>query len=277
MPNIRIITPNESDAAVLTAAPALVATLPQTNLQDQARERVARTTGLTAQDIKGVLPSSKWVSALALTRHNLTSVATWRLRLYSDAAWTTLVYDSTAVPAVAAKSLGDLEWGIDPLGASVFTGWAHAFSCMWFAPVIARSFIVTLADGANPAGYMEASRLFLGRYLDSLYNFEWGLRLAWEEDTTQERTDGGTLRSDGVEPNRRMSFRLAWLSPTDRPKFLEWARRDGLRNDFFASGHPTYGGALERDHAMSGKLAETPVFAQTRSGDFDGEFVIKES
>jgi len=274
---MRILTPNDGDTATLTAAPAMVATLPQTYLQDQARERVARTTSTAAQDIKGTWVSGKVIAACALVRHNLTTSGTWRLRLYSDAAWTTLVYDSGAIAVIKAKALGDLEWGVDPLGASVFTGWALAFSQMWFASVTARSFTLTLTDAANPAGYLEASRLYIGRYIQPLYNFEWGIRLRWEEDTTQERTDGGSLRSDGAEPNREMTFRLAWLSLSDRPKFLEWSRKDGLRNDFFLNAYPEDGTALERDHSMAAKLAAMPGASHRSAVDFDGEYTVKEA
>lgn len=275
--NIRIITPNDGDAATLTASPAMSGTLPVTNLQDSSRARVARTTSTAAQDIKGTWSVAKVISALALIRHNLTSSSTWRLRLYSDASWIALVYDSGNPVAVPPKALGDLEWGVDPLGASLFTGWALAFSSMWFTPVTAGSFILTLTDATNPAGYLEASRLFIGRYLEPSYNMEWGFRLAWNEATTQERTDGGTLRSDGFVPYRRLSFRLADLSLTDRPKFLEWARKDGLRNEIFISAFPEDATALERDHSMAAKLVSSPECAGTRFNNFASEYVVEES
>ncbi len=275
--NLRIITPNDGDSATLTADPALVATLPVTNLQDASRARVARTTSTASQQIKGVWSAAKIISACALVRHNLTSAATWRLQLYTAADWTGLAYDSGAILACPPKALNDLEWGVEPLGASLFTGWALAFSSMWFTAVNARSFIVTLADAANPAGYMEASRLFIGRYLEPQYNYDWGIKLAWREDTTQERTEGGTLRSDGFDPYRRMSFRVANLSPSDRPKFQEWARRDGLRTDVFVSAYPGDGSALERDHGMAAKLVSSPEIDHRRLSIFASEYIVEEA
>lgn len=275
--NLRIITPNDCDIATLTASPSLVTTLPVTNLQSPSRALVARSTSTSAQDIKGTWSASRIISAAALVRHNLTSSATWQLRLYSDAAWTTLIYDSGAVVACKPKALGDLEWGVDPLGASLFTDWDHAFSSMWFAPVAARSFVITLTDTTNADGYVQASRLFIGRYLEPQINFDYGFRLQWLENTRQERTDGGTLRSDAQDPYRRMSFRLAALSTSDRPKFMEWARRDGLRNDVFISAFPENGSALERDHAMAGKLVASPEVAGDFVNNFTGEYVVEEA
>lgn len=275
--NVRIITPNDGDSAALTASPALTASLPVTNLQDPSRARTARTTSAAYQFIKGTWSEAKVISACALVRHNLTSVGTWRLKLYSDAAWTENIYDSLPILAAPPKALGDLEWGVDPLGASLFTGWALAFSVMWFTPRAPRSFIIEIDDTMNPAGYLEASRLFIGRYLEPVSNFDWGIRLSWKEDTTQERTEGGTLRSDGFDPYRRMAFRLGWLEPTDRPKFMEWARKDGLRHDVFISAYPEEATALERDHSMAAKLIASPEIERRHVNTFGSEYIVEES
>lgn len=275
--NLRIITPNDGDSATLTASPAMSATLPVTYLQETSRARVARTTSAAAQDIKGTWGEVKVFSALALVRHNLSLAATWRLRLYGDAAWATVVYDSGTIGAVAPKALGDLEWGVNPLGESLFTGWALAFSTMWFTALRAQSFILTLNDTANPAGYLEAARLFIGRYLSPTWNFEWGIKLSWAEDTTQERTDGGTLRSDGFEPYRRMSFKLAYLPGIDRAKFIEWTRKDGRRNDVFISAYPGDATSIERDHAMAAKLIASPEMAHSSVNAFGSEYIVEEA
>lgn len=275
---LRIITPNDADAATLTAVPSMAATLPQTNLQRPERALVARTTSTADQQIRGTWSTGRVISAVALNRHNLSSVSTWRFRLYADAVWADLIYDSGEVVAVPPKSLGDMEWGVDPLGVSLFTGWSHAFSQMWLEPIVARSFILTLLDGTNADGYMQASRLFVGRYLEPSINMDWGYGLRWHEDTTQERTDGGTLRSDGNDPYRRLTLRLSWLAPADRPKFAEWARRDGLRNDFWVSAFPEDATSLERDHAMAAKLTQTPEIAGRFYGTFGvDQYVMEEA
>lgn len=275
--NIRIITPNDADDATLSASPALETTLPVANLQDPSRSLVARSTSTATQDIKGTWSAAKMISACAITRHNLTSEGTWRVRLYSDAAWTTQVYDSGNVVAAPAKALGDIEWGVDPLGASMFTGWDHTFSTMWFAAVAAQSFKITLIDAGNPDGYFEASRLFIGRYLEPEINFEWDYGLEWREDTTQERTAGGTLRSDAQEPYRRLTFTLSDLSDSDRPKFTDWARKTGMRTDVFVSLFPEDATQKERDHAMACKMAEPPKYKGRAVNLHGAEFTLEEA
>ena len=250
---MRLITVNDADTAVITATPAAVSSMPTSNLQDPSRRKV-RCTTLTNQELKLVWSSARVLSAVALLRHNLTSSATWRVRIYDDAAATNLVYDSGVQLASPPKVLGDLVWGIDPLGASLFTSWAYAFSTIWFTPIAGMVMIITLNDTTNPDGFIEAARLFTGAYIEPINGPSYGLRLGWREATKQRRTDGGSLRSDPAEPYRALSVNLDWLDEGDRARLTEIGRRVGLRNDIFLSIYPGAGGALERDNTMQCKL-----------------------
>lgn len=256
--NIRIIHDNAGDDATLSAD-AEVATLPVTHLQDPTRARVWQTPdGTTAATISGDLPELTVLSALALWRHNFSSQATWRLRVWDGAGQSgTQLYDSGTVDALPPVALGDMEWGVTPLGASAFAGWALAYSVLWFAPVTGRSFQLDLDDPGSSDGYLEASRLFLGRYLQPSVNLSWGHGLLWDEDTRQERTDGGTLRSEAGIVYRRLTIALEALQGQDRSKFQDLQRTVGLRRDLFVSVYPERGGTLERDYGFAAKI-ETP-------------------
>lgn len=277
MPNLRIIADNLSDSATLSVSPAVVATLPVTNLQLSLRAKVMRTTSTADQQIKGTWTAAQVLSGACLWRHNLTSAATWKLELFSDAAWTTKVYDSGDVLANPGKALGDLIWGVDPLGVNVFTGWGKAFSVMWFASIVAQSWRITIMDSANPAGYLEIGRLFLGLALEPTYNMSYGVALEWVDDSTQSRTDGGSLRSDAAEVYRRLTIRLDWLTDSDRPKWLDITRTAGKRKDVFLSGYPTSGGQLERDHACAGKLTAGAPVKHPQYGTHSIELTLEET
>jgi len=250
---MRLITINEADSAAITAVPAAVATMPATFLQEPSRKRM-RCMTISNQVLQLVWPSTRIFSAMALLRHNLSGAATWRVQIWADAAATTLVWDSGAGPACPGKALGDLFWGIDPLGSSVFTGWAYAFSVLWFTPVAGQAMTITLDDPTNSDGFLAASRLFAGNYLETADGPSMGMKLKWSEGSKQRRSDGGTLRTDATESWRVLSFSLDWLSKSDRPKFLEVGRRVGKRKDIFVSVYPGEGGALERDYTMQGKF-----------------------
>lgn len=250
---MRLITVNDADTAVITATPAAVSSMPASNLQDPSRKKI-RCLNLVNQELKLTWSSARVLSGLALLRHNFTSSATWRVRIYDDAAATSLVYDSDVQLTNPAKVLGDLVWGIDPLGASLFTDWAYAFSTLWFEPVAGMVMIITLNDPINPAGYLEASRLFTGAYFEPIDGPSYGLKLGWRESTTQSRTAGASIRSDPSEPYRALSINLDWLDEGDRAKLTEIGRRVGLRKDIFLSVYPEHGGALERDNTMQCKF-----------------------
>lgn len=255
--NMRVVYENYIDTATLSASPAMVATLPEENLQKLSRSRVARTTSLAQQQILGNLASTKLVSSLVLWRHNLSASATMRLELFDGAGQTgNTVYDSGTIETSTYKSLGDLNWGIDPFEASVFDAWGVYWSVLWFAPAAASSFRITLNDSSNADGYMEITRAILGPYIEPFFNPSYGMRLGWQETSKQERTDGGTLHSDPSSNFRNLEFSLDMLTETDRPKFLEFTRLVGKRKDFFISVFPEVGGEQERDYCMLAKLVQ---------------------
>tara|TARA_R110000803_G_scaffold208889_1_gene277941 strand:+ start:28 stop:861 length:834 start_codon:yes stop_codon:yes gene_type:complete len=277
MSNLRIVWAIPSDTATLSASPALVSTLPVTNLQDPTRARIARTTSLAQQQILGNLTSLQIVNSLVLWRHNLSATATWKLELFSGANQSgTTVYDSTSL-AVQLKSLGDLEWGVDALGATVFSDWSLAYSVLWFDAVGAASFRLTLTDPNNTSAYMEASRLMLGRYFSPAVNADYGLGLSWVDESTQIRTAGGTLRTDAGVVYRQIAFDLSALSESERPKFIEIMRLSGKRKDLFVSVFPEAGGEKERDYAFVAKITNNHDNVTINHGYYQDTITLEES
>lgn len=277
MSNLRLIAVNDVDSATLSVSPAVEATLPVTNLQLAERAKVMRTTSAAAQQIKGTWSATKVISGCALVRHNLTSDATWRLQLYSDAAWTTQVYDSGALVANPPKALGDLIWGVEALGVTVFYGWGQAFSDLYFDAVTAQSFTLTLTDTGNSDGYLEASRLFLGYTLEPEFNCDWGIKLAWRENSKLTRTDGGSLRVDPKQPYRTLEFNLGWLGSGDRARWLDVFRAAGRRSDVWISVFPNQGGMLERDYAMQARLVSPGESTHNRYNNWTQPIQLEEA
>jgi hypothetical protein len=83
MANFRILPVNIVDLATVTDSPAMLATLPVTNVARQTeREKTARTTALASQDVKLTWAANRRSNMMAVTRHNLTRPA-------RSAAWAT--------------------------------------------------------------------------------------------------------------------------------------------------------------------------------------------
>jgi hypothetical protein len=257
MPNLRVISSNAVDAATLTSGD-FAATLPVTNLQVEGRARVARTSNATGtKTINGNFSGSTLCSALVLYGHNLTGTATWRLRLYNGVNQTgTVVYDSTTLTPLTVTGWGSFQWGVEPWGSGVFADWQQPFYVLWFSEVFALSFKLELVDTLNPAGYLQASRLIIGRYLTPTFNAEYGLALAWETNSEQRRTLGGSVRTDRRASFRRLSFDLGLLDVSERALWLDLARSSGLHRELFISIYPLAGAELERDHSMLVKFSQ---------------------
>jgi len=275
--SLRIVTPYISDAATLSSSD-FVATLPVQNLQVEGRGRVARTVNATGnKTILGNFAGLSIISALVLYRTNFTSQATWRLELYSGANQTGIkVYDSGTGSALPAIGWGEFQWGLLPWGGSVFTGWGSAFSTMWFDPIGALSFRLTIADAANPAGYLEMKRLLMGNYFEPLVNVEYGLNLQWQDNSTQFRTQGNSIRTDNMALFRVLQGRLPALTQGERATFMEMTRQVALRTEVFMSVFPTVGGSLERDHAMLGKFTSMPNVLHSEFSSYKSDLTFEE-
>jgi hypothetical protein len=254
MSNMRIVWNVASDNATLSASPLMVGSLFELNLQDPTRARVVCSTSTASQQILGDFDADTLVNSLVLWRHNLSNQATWRIELFDEVGQAgNLVYDSEVLPAINIKALNDLDWGVEPLGASAFTDWALAYSVLWFAWTAARSFRLTLSDPLNSDGYIEASRLIVGRYFEPKYNASFGSALAWVDTSTHSRTAGGTLRTNQGPVFRQLKLFLDLLDESDRTTLIEIMRTKGKRKDVFVSLYPEVGGSKERDHSFVGK------------------------
>jgi len=274
--NLRLITINQTDLATLSALPAAVATLPVTNLQNDMRARVMRSTSTADQQILGDLPSPDVADGISLARHNFSTQATVQVRLFDGVGQTgSCVYDSGAVDVVEPIAVGVFRVGIDAWGAKALPYadiWTH-----WFPAVAYRSFEITISDGGNVDGYLQAGRLFLGLSLSPSSNFDWGSALEFIEDTRQESTAGGTLRSEGGNQRRRFPFDLSLMSPSDRERFVNELRRVGMMKTVLISAYPGAGGALEADHTLVAKMSSAPRYSTVQGGYFQSKFVFDEA
>lgn len=274
---MRYLAVNHVDEAAIVASPDCVASLPATNCQNPYREQVARSTGVAApQVIELTFAGSRRFSMACLYRHNLTTGATWRVQLWQDATLTTPVYDSGALTALPSKTLGELDWGVDPLGASWFSEWGYGVSTLYFAPVAGAFARVTITDSGNPDGYLQASRLFLGAYTDTTYQVSPGASLTHAESTQLVRTDGGSLRAETGPRYRELSLPLKYLSLADRQALSSLMSTRGLSEDVFVSVFPGVGGTLERDHQMQARFVRLPPLLFSQPAAIDATLTLQE-
>lgn len=277
MPNARFIFSNAWDRAALavtkgTTAPAL----PVQHTQRYNNSRVFRTVGAAQVEIAFDFTNPEFCSGLAVWRHNLTALATYRLELFDEAGRTgDLVYDSGTVPALEPKALGDLAWGLDPLGITVFTDWRLAYSVHWFPMVPFKSGRLTITDTANPAGYIEIGRVYMGAAFEPQVNADLGHVLRWETTTDAQQTAGGTVHTIEGAAYRTLRFNLSHIQPSERAAFMEQIRQVSTHKDFFLSLRPEQGGSVERDYSFSAKFSQLPS-ATAQAGRYSADLNLRE-
>lgn len=249
-----LIPRGHTDDATITSTPAAVPGLGPDNLQVSDRGAVYRVLGDSAT-LQVDLPSNARIGALVLWRHRLSTAANWRVRLYDEPALGgTLQYDSETTAAIPAKALGELDWGIDPLGAAI-AGMDYSYMLLP-DDLVTRSIRIDIADPG--AERIEVGRLFGGGTLRPTFNFRWGQALAWERDTVRTRTAAGGLRVEAGTPWRRLKIALEWLQDDERAAWASLLRDAGNGREIWISARTGEGGRTEADNALLGYLVDNP-------------------
>jgi hypothetical protein len=277
MANARFIFTNEWDGASLNLASGTEsARLPLVNTQRYNNSRTFRTTNTDDVIIKGDLAYPTPLGGFVLWRHNLSEDATIRFKVYKEAGQSgEVLFDSGTLPAVWAKTLGELDFGTDPLGASAFTNWRLRYSSYWFPKEPSSSFEVLISDPNNADGFLEVCRIYLGQYFEPLYNVDQGHSIEWQSTTTQRPTAGGSVHSLDTEGYRTISFSLSHILETERAELFEAMRTGSKHKDIFFSMLPNRGGSTERDYSFAAKITQMPTFV-SQVGRYENTFKLRE-
>lgn len=248
----RVIARNQVDSARLSSSVATLAGTSVENLKNDRRARVARWDDAALVSVYGDWNGGgAYVSGFCADRLNAEPAATVRFRGWptADRSGGTSI-DTGTVPPYIAPALGDLLFGVTPLGGDFWQGFGgYRYWTPYFARSLIASFQFDISD-TNSAGYIEVGRLILGDYFEPAANADYGLRLGWRENTEQEEMDGGSLPSDGRVPRRAATGTFSDLSEAERSAWFEITGYVGKRKPFLASFQPGAGGKLERDFTI---------------------------
>lgn len=265
--NCLLCPENAIESALLTATPDLLPSFPVSSLKLPRRSRPARSTSTAVQQFHFTWEGQgKVMNFMTLMPHNIETGGTWRVQLFSDAAWTNQIYDSTSIVAYDTLTLGQLRWGISTLNEGIFSNFGGLrFSVVYFPLVTAGSGIVTVSNVGNSDGYIEASQLYGGNAMELQWNPE-KLSGGWKENTAQKRSRGATLASDAESAFRGFTMDINFTDELQAEKFDELFLTAGLRKQIFVSLFPGAGGKRERNHTLLAKLVgKMPEIR--RSGD----------
>ena len=211
MSNTIIGYQNRIDAATFAAYGSWSTTLPLTNIKTRQLSKKARSTNAanSSTKLRFALDIDRIVSTLGVIAHNLTVSATWRYRVYSDSAYTTLVYDSGTLNVWPSSPYGTYEWEDVHFWDLLPTDEEIAYytkNIIYVVPqiVAAQYYQIEFFDSTNTNGYVELGRIFVGQTYQPVLNMNLGASIGYESPTIIDTAMSGAEFFD-----RRESFRVA--------------------------------------------------------------------
>lgn len=277
MSKARLMVINEFDRAELALSSGTeVPTLPVSNLQIYNNSRLMRVAS-TQFVLVGDFADITLCTGIVLWRHNWTAAATLRIELFNGPDSTgTLIYDSGIIDALPQTSWTDWDWRVDPLVNSAFVGWDTQYSQVWFAEQFVRSFRITVSDPGNTAGYLDLTRVYMGRHYEPSVNFSWGSQWAFDSKEEQIRTDDGGLFSKAAPVYRKLNFNFDYLDESDRPGLTSAIRHVRRSRDWFISLYPESGGQKELECAFACKFSTLPSISAPNFNLFSVPLAVEE-
>lgn len=256
MAYLRIAPRNFHDEATVTVS-AEVTGFEAVNTQNDIRTRVWRTPSGADATVDGTFPDAlaRTVSVFGMFLHRCHG-GDIRLRLYSDAAWTTQVYDSTALDVINVVPTDGMDWGVNAFPAysagDIDPFIEYAPYWLWLPSVACKSYRITLTNHSSDFGRAEwqVSRFFLGYHLEMLRQPEFGVQLGRIDLTDRNRSRGGSLRTNLGSSFRTMEMNLGAMEEDERAAWLDIMQYTGTARAFLLSLFPELGTRMERDHTM---------------------------
>lgn len=253
MANLRVVYDNAVDRATIVAS-ATAGSLAASNLKTDYKSEIWRSTGQTAT-LTFTWATGELLGMFALAFCNLTSAATFRIRGYAEATDSVPVFDLSS-QAASGVSLSDLAWGTEPLGVNAYAYGGGSYGSAWFPQGAYKKLVVDVSDNSL-AGFLEASRAISGPYWSPVYNTEYGCSVGIIDNSKQERTDAGDLRTDRGTVHKTLSFDLNYMPKADRDALFNIIRGNGLFRPIYVSLMPEDSDSLgEQVFQVYGKMAK---------------------
>lgn len=238
--------PNRADGAVLSGG-MWSAKLPLANLLERSMDNFARTTNTAPSSSVIVIDLGKGTNIrdVSLRNHNLSLAARYRVTASTLPDFSVLTYDSgwsDVWPVVYAW--GTLEWEDDNFWSGKYTaeetqGYTAQLDHILPLAKALRYWKIELSDPKNPAGYIQAGRLFIGPVWQPKMNLSYGASLAWETGTIVKPAASGKEYFNPQTPYRVARFSLDFLTQDEAfSRAFELQRKAGIDKEILYIHNP---------------------------------------
>jgi hypothetical protein len=203
-----------------------------------------------------------------------------RVKLFSDAAGTSVVYDSGNVLAVPPASFGNFGWGSEPLGVNHYTySGVGVYATHWVTAghVTCRRVEVAITDSQNPAGYLEASRLVIGNHWSPEVTADVGVQLGFDDRSSHSKTQSGDTRTTLRPRKKTLNFTLGALTDQEGAKVFGILNGIPLGKLLFVSLFPENTDAgKEQAYQMFGRRSKVAPVALVHFNGASHAFALEE-
>jgi hypothetical protein len=207
---VRFSYVNLADAADLSAS-SEVSTLPATNLQDPRPTRIWRAEGASNESVVFDLGQAASATLAVLLEHNLTSNATVLLQANGSDSWDDPAFESELL-------------------------WHEQIIIKFFAATSYRYWRLAIADAANPDGFIQAGRFWLGNYFQPERDFSRDFSIARVDPSPVVYSDSGSRSAGERTPYRSVS--LLFPGTDEKAEFEEMIAAVGRSKDLMVALDP---------------------------------------
>ena len=230
--------------AVFTTPGASASGYPVAHLGQLPLSRVWRSASTAAADTRftATLADARQVGIVALCRHNLSKAATWRVRLYFDAARTQLAYDSGTLPVMPEiydEDAPEADWDSGNLWDATYTdtdlAGARLYRPLYIADnPVAQAIEVEIFDIGNPAGFTEVGLCEIATARTFPLGVSFGSAYGFLSRTLMTEGDGGVEYFEERAKPRVFSGELSYVArSTALSLFYELQRQQDISRGFF--------------------------------------------
>lgn len=213
------------DAAATLTFSSEVATLPGTNVLDDQRGMVWRTTGCASEWVKLVFPGNKYFNAIALAGFNLSATATITLQANNSDSWASPAVEEEFEAWEPVIGFDEGLYGEHGYGGYMADDELPKYTTMvrFLTAAYAYPYIrLLIEDPDNADGYLDIGRVFIGEAYEPYGYHEWDWQIIPVDPSVVTESEGGQAFKDIKNPYCLVKMKLKNL--TDEEAYFRFMR-----------------------------------------------------